>query len=900
MSQTQAREFLLTGATGFLGKVVLAELLRRREELELGTVHVLIRPRRGTTAEKRFQRRVLTSPCFSELPHGWEEHVRVVSGDLSRDGCGVQDQLRDQLLSRVTHVIHCAAAIDFDLPIAKAAETNITGSLNLLRLARTCERLESMLAVSTAYVTPTTRDMGTVHERLARLPRAAASIYEDILNDKVSPEDLLDETDQPNGYTLTKCLAEHLLCEQRGDVRLTIVRPSIISACWRHPFAGWIDSHAAFAGFVTLVGAGQLRAVVAEPAARMDIVPCDEVATRIIDGSVSNGASAEPRIIHATAGIENCARVDTCRDVITDFFARHWVARQPKVTYLGPSGLQFRLRDWFHHRLRGATAKLWYGLTGQLHLRHRVRSLMERLDYLNRVFPYFTERTFDFHSSAPLDRASFDATAYLRAVCRGVNRHLMRRDESETSFAGRLHQGVRGDVRWVVKQPHGNWVMRAAAYLVAKGLRRCTDRFTLDLPAFEAARAAAGDYPLVIIPSHRSYMDFVLCSFLFFTRPDLDIPIPSIAATDDFARIPVLGRLITKLGAFYLTRGRGAEDEELTRQVRALTRRGEMLEFFIEGSRSRSRQFLPARRGLLRCLQATGDTYAILPVAFTYDHVPEEAAFVEELEGAPKPRMRLLPLLGWALRLFARGIDLGRIHMSCAQPVLIGKTSDVRGVSRQVIAALRSETATTTHQLRCFLAHSPLEGVDLQWLRNSLLARGSQVLSSDLGNEEQVSPLIERCMRYDWMHVFYADLVDAFPEHPVVRFHVRRNGSLPGRSSDPRVEATDPRLRRLLLGLLEALCHDYRTVVDSLGSPPEAIAVPSARELVRQSKDAHLPTLEEAFEDLVERRIIERVGGDGAGYVWGPRASGLADYRKACAWPGLSAKSVEDSVERPR
>ena len=898
--QTQAREFLLTGVTGFLGKVVLSELLRRRKELELEIVHVLIRPGRATSAEQRFQRRVMTSACFSELPLGWQEQVRVVSGDLSLDGCGLQDEPRAELLRRVTHVIHCAASIDFDLPIAEAAQANVTNSLNVLRLARTCDRLESVLAVSTAYVTPTSRDVGIVHERLARLPRPAASIYEDILNDKVTQEDLLDETDQPNSYTLTKCLAEHLLWEQRGEVPLTIVRPSIISACWRYPFAGWIDSHAAFAGFVTMVGAGQLRAVVAEPAVRIDIVPCDEVAARIIDGSMSGyAAGAEPRIIHATAGIENCARIDTCRDVITDFFASHWVARRPKVTYLGPQGLQFRLRDWFHHRLRGATAKLWYGLTGQLAPRRRVRTLMERLDYLNRVFPYFTQRTFDFHSSAPLDHTSFDATAYLRAVCRGVNRHLLRRDESETSFAGRLHQSGRSDLRWVVTQPHANWVMRAAAYLVTKGLRRCADRFTFDLPSFEAARAAAGDRSLVIIPSHRSYMDFVLCSFLFFARPDLEISIPSIAATDDFARIPVLGRLFTKLGAFYLTRGRGAEDKELTRKVRALTSSGETLLFFIEGTRSRSRQFLPPRRGLLRCLQGTGDTHAILPVAFTYDHVPEEAAFVEELEGAPKPKMRLLPLLGWAFRLFGSGIDLGRIHVSCARPVLIDNASDVHAVSRQVIAALRSETAATTHQLRCFLAHNPIENVDLNWLRNSLLARGSQVLTSDLANEEQVSPLIERCMRYDWMHVFYRDLVAAFPEHPVVRHHVQRNGPLEDRTDEPHIEPGDPRLRQLLLELLEPLCRDYLTVVDALGSPPKAIVVPSAGELMRRSPEAHLPALEEAFEDLVERQILERDGSD-EGYLWGPRASDLGDYKKACAWPGTSAEAVEGSIARQR
>ncbi len=39
----QGAELLLTGATGFLGKVVLHELMQRSEELGIARVHLLIR-----------------------------------------------------------------------------------------------------------------------------------------------------------------------------------------------------------------------------------------------------------------------------------------------------------------------------------------------------------------------------------------------------------------------------------------------------------------------------------------------------------------------------------------------------------------------------------------------------------------------------------------------------------------------------------------------------------------------------------------------------------------------------------------------------------------------------------------------------------------------------------------
>ena len=216
-SLAKKNKLLLTGVTGFLGKVVLVELLRRQQELSLSTIHVLIRPKNGVSSEERFHSEVVSSPCFSMLKEGWEKRVEMFAGDLTDDGCGLDDSTRTLLADRVTHVIHCAASIDFDLPISEAAAANITSSLNMLELARSLPRLQSMVSVSTAYVT-TLSDLGSpIEEVLAPLPRSAESIYQSIIDGTALKSELLEETGHPNTYTLTKSMRS--TCWSNAEVK---------------------------------------------------------------------------------------------------------------------------------------------------------------------------------------------------------------------------------------------------------------------------------------------------------------------------------------------------------------------------------------------------------------------------------------------------------------------------------------------------------------------------------------------------------------------------------------------------------------------------------------------------------------------------------------------------------
>lgn len=498
---------LLTGGTGFLGKVVLETLLRRRAELGVERVWLLIRAPSAALARSRLEANVFTSPCFSRLEPGWQKCVEALPGDLVQPELGLETAERRRLCGVLTHAIHCAASIDFELKLPEAARVNAQGALAVLELARDCPRLERLVSISTAYVTPHPRDGGIAHidEVLAPLRGPHASdperLLEECLADSPAAREAQRESGHPNSYTFTKCLAEHLLTARRGGIPLVLVRPSIISASRGHPFPGWIDSHAAFAATVALMGTGQLRAVAADPAAQVDLVPVDEVAARVVaeafDAAAASGRGA-PGILHAVAGRGGQVSVEQCRATILDFFSRRRAGRGPQLRHLGPVGLGFALREALHQELPARAAALLQGLRGRPRQRAALLAAAERLSQVNRSFAYFTHHSFDFRSSRPL-AADFDGAAYLRTICRGVHDHLLRLDSRETPLRER---GSRAVLRRV----------------------RASPLISFDLDSFEAARAAIESSERIwLVPSRGDRLALRALRALRSARPDLGL-----------------------------------------------------------------------------------------------------------------------------------------------------------------------------------------------------------------------------------------------------------------------------------------------------------------------------------------------------------------------------------------
>jgi len=622
------------------------------------------------------------------------------------------------------------------------------------------------------------------------------------------------------------------------------------------------------------IGAGRMRAVVARPNSYLDVIPCDAVADRVIDATFRPRPPGgdEPVILHAVAGPRHSPQIRACIKAIEAFFAQNPAMQrggkdQPvSVRYLGPDGLLYRLNHWLYHE-RGSTS----------------RRKAEGLAATNRLFACFTQRTFQFQSSVPFDPPNFDPVTYITTVCRGVAENLMKADKSAVPFAGGRFPKTRKDVRWVFGQPNGNLFVRIASWIVIKTLRRSLDYVTFDREAFEAAvKDVPAGARIVLVPSHRSYFDFVLCSILMFARPELGIAIPHIAATSDFAKIPLINWLILRLHAFYIERGLGREDTKLTKKVRNLVRSGRVIEFFIEGKRSRTRQFLRPRRGMLRCLQATGETFAVLPIAFSYERLPEEPAFTVELRGDPRPPMRLRDLLRWNAKARKGEIRLGRAHMACGKPVVFGTGSDIYQVAADIMAELQHETVATKYHLQAFLEQEKqvLGEIDLSWLAAAIEWRGGSVLDTYL-KDQGVSPLHERCMRYHYEHLFYAEAERAFSGNPAIRNHIRRNqfGRFP--APDRGGETEDPRLAVFLRALFRQVVRNYRITVDALGEPGASLKLNTPLAVVRARPDdlLHISDVEGAFEDLVAHNILA-YDAEGKNWYWGPEAAALSAYRE--------------------
>ncbi len=73
-----------------------------------------------------------------------------------------------------------------------------------------------------------------------------------------------------------------MIKKNRGNLRVALVRPSIVTGCYEDPFRGWTDSIAA-AGFQTMMAInGLLHFIRTNEDTVLDVIPCDFVSNQIL------------------------------------------------------------------------------------------------------------------------------------------------------------------------------------------------------------------------------------------------------------------------------------------------------------------------------------------------------------------------------------------------------------------------------------------------------------------------------------------------------------------------------------------------------------------------------------------------------------------------------------------
>ncbi|RZC41503.1 fatty acyl-CoA reductase 1 [Asbolus verrucosus] len=305
-----SRHILVTGATGFMGKVLIEKLLRSCPKLS--TIYLLVRPKKGKQPNERLED-IINCPVFDKLhdqPHGEKllNKLYCIAGDITQHNLNLSNDDEKTLQDNVDVVFHMAANVRFDQPLKSAVLLNTGGTKNLLDLACSFKKLTAFVHVSTSYCHC---NEVKLEEKLYKAPHDPRKILdlvswmeEDALK-SLTPK-LLKAS--PNTYAYTKCLTEQLVSEYSVKLPLVITRPSIVTAAWKEPIPGWVDNLNGPTGLLVGAGKGVIRSMHCDPRLEANIVPVDSAINSLITIGWKVGASPKSddvKVYHITSNNDN-------------------------------------------------------------------------------------------------------------------------------------------------------------------------------------------------------------------------------------------------------------------------------------------------------------------------------------------------------------------------------------------------------------------------------------------------------------------------------------------------------------------------------------------------------------------------------------------------------------------
>lgn len=217
----------ITGASGFMGKVLVEKLLFACSGLK--RIYILMREKRGKSGPQRvaeFSKLPLFAKIMESKPEMMEKLVPVYGDILSVD-LGLSAEDLEKLFVEVNVVFHLAATVNFEAPLKSSVEMNIRGTQYVINMAKQMIQLNVMVHLSTAFCCC---DQEVLREQVYGCdvdPKNLISCCDWMSEEAM---DNLGKTlipPHPNTYTFTKRLAEILVRDEYENLPIVIARPSI-------------------------------------------------------------------------------------------------------------------------------------------------------------------------------------------------------------------------------------------------------------------------------------------------------------------------------------------------------------------------------------------------------------------------------------------------------------------------------------------------------------------------------------------------------------------------------------------------------------------------------------------------------------------------------------------------
>ncbi|KAL6446627.1 hypothetical protein ACFW04_001252 [Cataglyphis niger] len=145
------QSIFLTGATGFLGKVLIEKILRCCPNI--GEIFILMRPKKGLSLNERLEK-MLNLPLYDKLLEEQPSNIRniiAISGDISQENLSLSAVEKQILIERLTIIIHNAASVKFNDSLKYAILINTRSTREICILAENMKNLIALVYVSTAF-----------------------------------------------------------------------------------------------------------------------------------------------------------------------------------------------------------------------------------------------------------------------------------------------------------------------------------------------------------------------------------------------------------------------------------------------------------------------------------------------------------------------------------------------------------------------------------------------------------------------------------------------------------------------------------------------------------------------------------------------------------------------------
>ncbi len=223
----------------------------------------------------------------------------------------------------------------------------------------------------------------------------------------------------------------------------------------------------------------------------------------------------------------------------------------------------------------------------------------------------------------------------------------------------------------------------ALAVLLDRIFHRIYAGIDVDREGLRRIQEASKEGCIVLLPSHKSHIDYLVVSYVFNEE---NILLPLIAAGDNLAFFP-LGPVFRRAGAFFIRRsfrGDRLYSSVVHTYVRRLIRDGFPIEVFVEGGRSRTGKLLAPKFGMLgmiveAALSIPQRQVFFVPISIGYERIVETGAYERELSGGEKVKEDAAGLLKTTDVLRHR---YGRINLQFGAILTLNDIREDLGIAR--------------------------------------------------------------------------------------------------------------------------------------------------------------------------------------------------------------------------